>query len=349
MRRAGLTPFSRARSVLAFPHRSHRPPLVRIGYRLAAAVLIVLGSAFVVWLERSAYTDSAGGTLSFLDSLYYATVSLTTTGYGDIVPVTPTARLLTILIITPLRLAFLAILLSTTITALTDQFRREQREHSWRKRMHGHTLVCGYGVQGRSAVRSIVRVEPDSGPRLVILDPVADAVTRATKDGYTAVRGDAREEAVLRRVKAESAKRIVVAVGRDDTSALIVLTLRRLNQHARIVVSVVEAENAPLLRQSGADLVVSSRDSAGSLLGVSAVSPSVGAVAEDLLDLSGGLDLAERPVRPDEVGGAVPAVPHETVLAVVRGGQLLRFSDPQARQLRADDRLVCVIAKDPPA
>ena len=58
-----------------------------------------------------------------LDCLYYATVSLSTTGYGDITPVTPSARLVNVLVITPLRVAFLIVLIGTTVETLTTRSR----------------------------------------------------------------------------------------------------------------------------------------------------------------------------------------------------------------------------------
>ena len=71
----------------------------RIGYALAALALAVL----VVYLDREGYRDVQGNEMSLLDCVYYATVSLSTTGYGDITPFTPEARLINVLIITPLR------------------------------------------------------------------------------------------------------------------------------------------------------------------------------------------------------------------------------------------------------
>ncbi len=69
-----------------------------------------------------------------------------------------------------------------------------------------------------------------------------------------------------------------------------------------------ESENVPLLRQSGADRVVTSSEAAGRLLGMSTSQPSVSQVIEDLLDQGSGLDLVSREVRPDEVGGPLAAV-----------------------------------------
>lgn len=61
-------------------------------------------------------------------------------------------------------------------------------------------------------------------------------------------------------------------------------------------------ENVPLLKQSGADLVITSSSSAGRLLGMSMASPHVGSVLEDLLTYGSGLDLDERPVTRSEAG-----------------------------------------------
>lgn len=55
-------------------------------------------------VESGGYTDSADGHVSVSDALYYTTVTLTTTGYGDITPVTEGARLVNIIVITPLRI-----------------------------------------------------------------------------------------------------------------------------------------------------------------------------------------------------------------------------------------------------
>ncbi|MDH6580171.1 hypothetical protein P3T29_005860 [Kitasatospora sp. MAP5-34] len=105
---------------ILLPARQAAPPLRQVGLRLALAISVLAATTVIVWLDRSGYHDNAGGTLSFLDAAYYATVTLSTTGYGDITPVSAGARLTNILVITPLRVVFLIILVGTTLEVLTD-------------------------------------------------------------------------------------------------------------------------------------------------------------------------------------------------------------------------------------
>jgi len=108
----------------------------------------------LVAVERDGYTDSSDGVVSFTDALYYTTVTLTTTGYGDITPVSTSARLVNALLVTPMRLLFVVILVGTTIQALTERSREQFRITRWRSRVKDHIVVLGYGTKGRNAVRS---------------------------------------------------------------------------------------------------------------------------------------------------------------------------------------------------
>ncbi|MBU3686761.1 MAG: two pore domain potassium channel family protein, partial [Mycobacterium sp.] len=124
----------------------------RIARRLLYALLVLSAAVLVVYLERDGYRDVDSGptTLSLLDCIYYATVSLSTTGYGDITPVTEHARLMNVLLITPLRVLFLIVLVGTTVETLTTASRQALKIQRWRKSVRNHTVVVGYGTKGRT-------------------------------------------------------------------------------------------------------------------------------------------------------------------------------------------------------
>ena len=79
--------------IVRIPRPSPGNPAVAIGKRVAIALGLVVVNWVLVLLERGGYRDSVDGNLTAIDALYYTTVTLTTTGYGDIVPITQSARL----------------------------------------------------------------------------------------------------------------------------------------------------------------------------------------------------------------------------------------------------------------
>ena len=315
-------------------------PLRAVLNRLALAVGIVGLAILVVWLDRDGYRDVADDDISLLDAAYYATVSLSVTGYGDITPVSDSARLLTIIVIAPLRAAFLIVLIGTTIEVLTQRTREHWRISRWRSRVREHTVVVGYGTKGRSAIRTLLTsdITPD---RIVVVDPRSDAITEANAAGHVGILGDATRSEVLKRAEVDRARQVIVATDRDDAAVLVTLTARKLNPSATIVAAVREAENVELLEQSGADSVITSSEAAGRLLGVSTINPTLATVLEDLLLPGSGLELAERSVVSREIGRP-PKESRDIVVAIVRDGEIHLFDDPSCVQLIHGDRLVVV-------
>lgn len=321
-------------------------PFAAIARRLGIAVGLLVLTVATVLLDAGGYRDSAGGRVGVLDAVYYATVSLSTTGYGDIIPVTPAARLVNVLVITPARLLFLVVLVGTTLQVLTDRSREAIRAHLWRSKLEAHTVVCGYGTTGRAAVRTLLE---HGTPRdqIVVADVSSAAVAEANDDGLTGVVGDVTRTAVLARTEVGSAEAVIVNVGRDDTAVLTVLTVRQLTTTARVVAASRSGENVPLLRQAGADVVLTTADSAGRLLGLSTSSPHVVEVVNDLITTGGGLDLVEHAVSEGDIGRPASTVPG-LVISVVRDGRPLPPEQGRTATLRAGDRVVCVVdAPDP--
>ena len=109
----------------------------------------------------------------------------------------------------------------------------------------------------------------------------------------------------------------------------------------RIVAAIREAENVHLLRQSGADSVVVSSETAGRLLGIATSTPRVVEMIEDLLTPEAGFAIAEREVERSEVGGS-PRHLSDIVLGVVRDGTLHRVDAPEVDSIEASDRLLYV-------
>ena len=334
----GVTEVSRVH----LPKGAATHPLVAIGRRFLIAVSLVLINWMIVLIEREDYRDTLDGHVSVIDALYYTTVTLSTTGYGDITPATQTARLVNALAVTPMRLLFVLVLVGTTIQVLTERSREAFRLQRWRNRLNQHVVVIGFGTKGRSAVRELIsRGTPAN--EIVVIDPDPGVTDEAHDSGLGIVIGDATKDGVLEQAETSRARAIVVAADRDDTAVLATLSVRRLAPNARITAAVREAENEDLVRQSGADAVVVSSAASGRLLGMATTDLQAVDVLEDLLATGSGLDIVEREVAKDEIG-RTPRELAEPVITVVREGQRYRYDDDAINQLAAGDRIVCVTA-----
>ncbi|GAB2753785.1 potassium channel family protein [Amycolatopsis magusensis] len=316
-------------------------PLRAIVKRVIGAGLALLATVLIVYLDRDGYRDANGDGLTFLDSVYYATVSLSTTGYGDIAPATPSARFVNVVIITPLRVLFLIVLVGTTLEVLTERSRQAFKIQKWRHKVRDHVVVVGFGTKGRAVVKTLLGDENIEPSQIVVVDTDQQALDAAGVLGLVTVHGSATRSDVLRVAGVQRARAVVVASNRDDSAVLVTLTARELAPKAHIVASVREAENVHLLKQSGANQVVISSETAGRLLGMATSTPLVVDMVEDLLTPESGLAIAERPVEPSEEGGSPRHLP-DIVLGLVRDGQLFRVDAPEADAIEPGDRLLYV-------
>ena len=331
----------RAWGKVSLPER-HRSPWWQLVRRFLMGLAIFVVVMLLVYVQRHGYRDAndPGGQVSFRDAFYYAATTLSTTGFGDIAPATDVARLLNAVVVTPLRIGFLILLITTTMEVLAFRRRDVFRIARWRKNMGHHVLVVGYGTKGRSAVETLLN-NGEEREHIVVVDSSPGALQDAHADGLAVITGDATRRDVLQRAGVATADQVIITTDRDDSNVLATLTVRQLNPAAYIVAAAREQENAPLMKQSGADAVITSSDAVGRLLGLSSLSPTLGTVMEDLLTYGEGLEVAERGLLVNEVGRQPQQLPDQ-VIAVVRDEKVFRYFDPVVSQLARGDRLVVV-------
>lgn len=308
-------------------------PLRAIWVRLFAAAGAVLITTIVVALDPDGYSDSADGIVSLRDALYYATVSVTTTGYGDITPVSNLARSITTWVVTPLRAVFLISVVSTTIEVLAATTGELWRVQRWRRNMKQHYVIIGYGTKGRAAA-TVLRSQGVPAERIVIVESDARACSEAVRDGYVAVNGEGTRDRVLLEAGIQYAHGIIVAVNADATAVLATLTARRLNAEARITTAVRENETKQSI-ETVADLVVVSDEASGQLLGLGIDRHDQTRLIDDLLRVGAGLEISERDAGASEFGSTAPL----GTICIVRGSDELA---PQGVELQAGDRLLYV-------
>jgi voltage-gated potassium channel len=316
-------------------------PLRALAIRLMLALTLVLATVAIIYADREGYRDVNSDGLTLLDCFYYAVVSLSTTGYGDITPMTPNARLVNVLLITPARVLFLIILVGTTLEVLTDQYRKGLLVSRWRHKLKDHIIICGYGTKGRAAVSALLETGYDKS-RIVVVENRDEAVRQATANGLVVIEGNATRSAVLNEADVKNCKSVIIATDSDEASVLITLTVRQLTAgQVRIIAAVREQENAALLKQSGAHHVIVSSSTAGRLLGLTTTAPPLIDVVEDLLTPGQGMALAMRSAERAEVGQN-PRELTALVVALIRRGKVIPLGGPEKTTIETGDMLVYI-------
>lgn len=313
--------------------------------RVLIVVLLVALVVAIMWWDRAGLRDHIDGHVSFADVVYFTMVTITTVGYGDIVPVSERARLIDGLFITPVRLFIFFIFLGTAYQFVVQKLFEEYRMSRLQRRLKGHFIICGYGHTGRVAARELA-AKGYPKDQIIIIDSAQHVLQEAADDGFAALRGDATREAILIKAGIHKAEAVIVTPGRDDTNILIVLTVRQLNPEVRIVSGVKEAENVKLVKQGGANVIVSPSKVGGYMLADAIDRAYTVDYLYDLMTAGGDMNLIERPARADEVGKMARAVADGLVLGVHRAGEKINFWDLQQTPLRDGDILLVITRPD---
>jgi voltage-gated potassium channel len=139
-----------------------------VGSRVAAMVGLLALLVLIHWLERDGLRDNLDSGVSFLDAIYFTMISATTTGYGDIVPVTDRTRMFDAIVVTPIRVLFLLILAGSAYSL----FARRSWENFVMKKIQrnlcDHIVVAGFGTKNSRAVQELIELGTDPHEVVVI-------------------------------------------------------------------------------------------------------------------------------------------------------------------------------------
>ncbi len=318
------------------------PIWAQIAWRAGLVLGLLLLAVGVHWLERDGLKDGHDGYVSFIDVIYFTMISITTTGYGDIVPISDKARLFDALIVTPIRIFFVLIFIGTAYTFVFRRTWERWRMEQIQRTLCEHLVVAGFGTSGSETVDELLaRGTPPQ--EVVVIDPDREALERAASLGCPVVNADATRDKTLQAVRIEQARALIVSAGRDDTSILITLTARHLAPNLPISVAVRNEDNELLARQAGATTVINPVSFAGLLLAGSTHGAHIADYLADLASNHGRVRLAERAVRPEEHGKPLSKIAQGLGVRIYRNERPYGFWEPEARELMEGDVIVEIL------
>ncbi|MBN8572010.1 MAG: potassium channel family protein, partial [Ignavibacteria bacterium] len=193
---------------------------------------------------------------SLVDAFYMTTITITTTGFGEVYPLTSGGKIFTsILCITSIGAALYGI---TTLTSfLVDgEILKLLKNYNMNKQINGlknHVIVCGFGRNGKQVCEELVKEN-----RSFIIIECNEERLEYIKEfkNYLFIDGDATNDDILIKANIKDAKALITTLPTDPDNVYVVLTAREMNPTITIVSRASDESSESKLKRAGANNVI---------------------------------------------------------------------------------------------
>ena len=187
---------------------------------------------------------------SFLDSFYMTVITLSTTGYKEVYPLSPMGRVLTmILIVLGISVLFYA-LRQLNLFIFEGKFFWERKMQKKLNQLHDHYIICGYGRMGKKIVQELYK----RNKPFVVIEKEAELPDPSTEIRF--LQGDATEDADLLKAGIKRAIGLVTVLSTDIENTFTTLSARGLNPDLKIIARAEEESSKEKLLKAGASRVI---------------------------------------------------------------------------------------------
>ncbi len=330
--------------ILAFWEFLHRENLLRLF--VVIGVLIVGGAFGLAYFEDGR---------SVPDALWWATVTLTTVGFGDIFPTSIGGRAIGVVLMF-FGIGALGMFTATIAGVFVEKRMRKERGLSSYD-LEGHIILCEWNDRTREILRDL-RADPRSARARILL--LADTETKPIDDEHLYfVRGEVTEEN-LRRANVERAATVVIVgdrrldyTARDAKVVLSTLTVETLNPDVYSIVELASEDNVRHCERAHANEIIVGAEFSSRLISSATLDHGLTKILSEILSAQYGNDLITVPVPPSLAGHPFLKLFSEMkrdqgmiVVAIQPHGSNDVVTNPDADTLvAADDRLVVISSR----
>lgn len=208
---------------------------------------------------------------NLFDAFYWALVTISTVGYGDISPMTTEGRAVSMIIIL-MGIGMISFFTSIIVSSFNERLGvlREDRVVQEIGKKSGLTVICGYGLLGRLVADGLKKDNVD----FVVIDLDETQANRAYNDGYHAICTDASQSKIFEQLGIEKRISNVLCLTSDDIqNAFIAINVKSLNQNVHVTARCSDEEIAQKMQFAHIDQVIMPEQIAGMMSAVYAGEP----------------------------------------------------------------------------
>jgi voltage-gated potassium channel len=256
------------------------------------AVLVLIGGLGFLLTESF---EERNILQQFGQGLWWALVTITTVGYGDVTPKTLGGRLVGVALMVGGLVSFSLVTATVASIFIERKFRRERGLESIKET--NHILILGWHYDGETLLDQLLRRLPPAASVVLVSQLTPEKIdsirVKYPEHEPLFVWGDYSREEVLLRANVREAFKAIIMAGRqegetaadvDQRTLITALTLKSLNPKIKILAELLRPENQAYLERAGAEQILIRGQYDSSILAGAIASPGLFRVLDALLN-----------------------------------------------------------------
>lgn len=192
---------------------------------------------------------------SWIDAVYMTVITLTTVGFGEVIPLDYNSKIFTIFLILA-SVVIMGYALSVITEYILNKNNFEELKYKKMQKdinsLKNHVVICGYGRNGKQAAIKLLTHKKS----FVVIEKDRDLEERLRLDNVPYIIGNANEDEVLMQAGVDRASNFISALPNDADNLFVVLSTRQINKNIHIISRASNESSYDKLKFAGANNVI---------------------------------------------------------------------------------------------
>lgn len=254
------------------------------GYKrfiIIGLISIVIYTALLYVLIINEELNPGASIRSWHDALWWSVTTLTTVGYGDLVPITSVGRIIGFIFLIG-SFSFYAILIGQ-ISSIMNKIREDKELGIYGVKWKHHAIIVGWNKFGRSVTDQLV----NAGKKVVIVTKKKDGIDFIHENYPSgkvfAMYSELKTPEVLAKVHIDQSSAVFVNMDSDTEKLVFMLNMKKTFSNLNYIVTLDNPDLKATLLEAGATYTLSKTEIAAKLLASYMFEPDVAVFNDEII------------------------------------------------------------------